>query len=224
MAKITTKFCLLLISVLLLTCKTEETPFYDSNLGSILVTVKQNNVLIPNAFIIVSPEVTFLQTDESGAALLKDVEIGSYQINAGHQMYGTGIAVADVRPGEVVGVEIILSPGAVENPVVVFTQPEEDDILDLGVTNQLSVTVSDNNDTPDEIDLEWTSSVDGFLSNESAAANGIATIAVDNLSEGEHTLQVRAIDTDGFCGGASGREWQLFSTTLARRVRGQTRA
>lgn len=193
---------LLLIPFLSITCKEEDEPIYDSEFGSIYVTVKQSNDLIPEAIVLTNPETNFFQTDFSGSVIVKDIEPQTYQILAYHPDFGTGTGAAIVKSGEVTALEIDLIPGVFENPIVNFVSPENGSELDVDTPIEFSVIVSDNDDSPPSINLEWSSNLDGLLSTQSAGSNGVASITVDNLSEGDHIIQVKAKDSDGFIGGA----------------------
>ncbi len=195
---------LLTIPVLFFTCKTNEEPFYDSALGSIYVTVKTdgNETTVPDAVIITNPETLIFQTDNSGSVIVEDIELGTYVINAFHPDFGSGGGQVTVKRGEVVGLEVNLQAGVFSNPSVDFLTPTNGVNLDLDGAHEFSVEVFDDNDNPQDISLEWSSSIDGLLSTQSAGSDGIATIIVNDLSEGVHTIQVRAEDQDGFLGGA----------------------
>ena len=193
---------LLLIPFLFTTCKENEEPTYDSNFGSIYVTVKQSNDLISEAIVLTNPETKFFQTDPSGSVIVEDIEEDTYQILAYHPDFGTGTGAAIVKQGEITAVEINLIAGVFENPIVNFVSPENGSELDVDTPIEFSVIVSDNNDSPQDISLEWSSNLDGLLSTQSAGTNGVSSITVNDLSEGDHIIQVRATDSDGFIGGA----------------------
>ena len=193
---------LLLIPLLFISCKENEEPTYDSEFGSIYVTVKQSNDLIANAIVLTNPETKFFQTDFSGSVIVRDIESETYQILAYHPDFGTGTGAAIVKQGEITAVEIDLISGVFENPIVNFVSPENGSELDLDTPIEFSVIVSDNNDSPQDISLEWSSNLDGLLSTQSAGTNGVSSITINDLSEGDHIIQVRATDSDGFIGGA----------------------
>ena len=195
---------LLTIPVLFFTCKTNEEPFYDSALGSVYVTVKMagDDITVPDAVVISNPETLIFQTDNSGSVIVEDIEPRTYIINAFHPDFGSGVGEVTVKRGEVVGLEVNLQAGVFSNPSVDFLTPANGANLDLDGAHEFSVEVFDDNDAPQDISLEWSSNIDGLLSTQSADADGIATIIVNDLSEGVHTIQVRAEDQDGLLGGA----------------------
>lgn len=201
----TTKYLFFLLSVTLfcITCKSDDDyPTYDSDFGAIYVTVKQSNNLISGAVVSTNPESNFFQTDFSGSVIVDDLEPETYQIIAYHPDYGTGTGAAIVNQGQVTSVEINLIAGVFENPIVNFVFPADGSEIDISAPAEFSATISDNSDSPQNISLEWISNLDGLLSTQSASSNGVASITVDNLSEGDHNIQIKATDSDGFIGGA----------------------
>lgn len=193
----------ILISILFATCKQDDELSYDTTFGSIFITVKHNGDVVPNANVITNPETGIFQTDFLGTTLIKDVDPATYQITALHPDYGNGIETAIVNVGQLTSVDIELAPGNVPNPTVIFISPNNGATIDIDVAAEFSIIVSDDSDSPQNINLEWTSDVDGLLSTASASPNGTAVISVADLSEGDHVIQVIATDSDGFVGGAS---------------------
>ncbi len=193
---------LFLISILFVGCKQDDQPTYDSEFGSILVTISEGGRQIPNANVLTMPQTDIYETDLSGAVILKDIEPTTYQVTAFHSDFGIGTGAAFVNNGQVTLVEIELSPGAVPNPIIDFISPLDGTIVDIDAETVFSISVADDVDNPQDISLEWTSDVDGLLSTAAASPSGNANITVSDLSEGAHTIQVRGTDSDGFIGGA----------------------
>ena len=194
-------FLLLLIPLLCLTCKPNDQPSDDSEVGSIYVTVKRSNNLVSDATIITNPETDFFQTDFSGSTIIKDVNPETYQIVASHPIFGSGTETAIVKPGEITSIEITLNSGVFESPIVSFTSPPNESELDIDTPIEFSINVNDNNDSPQNISLEWSSSIDGLLSTQSADSDGMSSLFVDDLSQGDHIIRIKATDSDGFIGG-----------------------
>ena len=61
-----------------------------------------------------------------------------------------------------------------------------------------SATVSDNEDSPEDLMLSWVSDLDGVFSTQGSDASGAVDFTVDDLSIGTHTVTVTVTDTDGF--------------------------
>ncbi len=196
-------FILILIPLLILSCKKDDDQLtFDSEFGAIYVTVYQDGIIIPDALVRAIPGNEIWLTDFSGSVIIKDLESEIYEITATHPEYGSGTGAAAVHKGEISEVDIELIPGVFEAPVVSFIFPTPGSVVDSDSPTQFSVSVSDNMDVPQNISLEWSSNIEGILSTESAQPNGVATITVNELSEGTHRLQVIATDTDGFIGGS----------------------
>jgi hypothetical protein len=82
-------------------------------------------------------------------------------------------------------------------PVLVLASPSDGDIVNEGEDLRFSATVSDSEDQPTDIAVSWTSSIDGEFSTQGADSTGEVSFRVDDLSGGDHTITVRATDTDG---------------------------
>ncbi len=82
-------------------------------------------------------------------------------------------------------------------PELTLTSPTDGDVVNEGEDLSFSATVSDSEDQPTDITLSWTSSLDGEFSTQGADSTGEVSFRVDDLSGGDHTITVRATDSDG---------------------------
>jgi hypothetical protein len=82
-------------------------------------------------------------------------------------------------------------------PVLSLSTPLDGDIVNEGEDLRFSATVTDSEDQPTDIGLSWTSSIDGEFSTQGPDSTGEVSFRVDDLSGGDHTITVRATDTDG---------------------------
>ena len=82
-------------------------------------------------------------------------------------------------------------------PDVVIIEPTMNDVFMLGAVIAFEGEVSDSEDVPTALSLEWESSIDGLFSTQGAASNGVVQFTEGNLSEGTHTITVTVTDTTG---------------------------
>ncbi|MFM2162012.1 MAG: hypothetical protein RLZZ383_1524, partial [Pseudomonadota bacterium] len=81
-------------------------------------------------------------------------------------------------------------------PTLTWIQPVAAAVLRAGDAVVFEATVADAEDPPTAMALRWTSSIDGLISEQGADSGGVAAFEAP-LSPGNHTLTVRATDTDG---------------------------
>jgi len=82
-------------------------------------------------------------------------------------------------------------------PVVEISEPEGGSTFEAGDLVLFVATVSDERDTPDSLDVSWTSSADGDLGGSSATADGRIELYTSSLSVGPHAITITVVDSDG---------------------------
>lgn len=82
-------------------------------------------------------------------------------------------------------------------PSLTVVTPEVGDVYALGAPIPFEAEVADPDEPAGALTLSWTSSLDGFLSAEGADASGLVGFSLDDLSAGDHSLEVRVTDSDG---------------------------
>ena len=81
-------------------------------------------------------------------------------------------------------------------PSITIDAPTDGDVINEGTPITFSATVSDSQDQPDSIALDWV--VDGSsISTQGATSSGEATFSDSSLTYGTYNLVVTATDTDG---------------------------
>jgi hypothetical protein len=83
-------------------------------------------------------------------------------------------------------------------PSVTLLLPASGVTFKLGDPVTFSAEVSDQEDSPTDLELEWSSSIDGVFSSQGAASSGVADFMDSTLSEGTHTVTVTVTDSTGF--------------------------
>ena len=82
-------------------------------------------------------------------------------------------------------------------PELVMTSPLDGSLFNQGEAVTFRAEVTDNEDLPPEIVLEWESNIDGLISTQGPSSSGVAQFVSTILSSGVHTMTVTARDTDG---------------------------
>ncbi len=81
-------------------------------------------------------------------------------------------------------------------PSLTIDSPLSGDLYSEGDIVTFLATVADSESSPDQVTLEWSSSLDGVISNQAPDSSGSALFAKSDLSVGEHSLTVTATDPD----------------------------
>ncbi len=82
-------------------------------------------------------------------------------------------------------------------PTLVVSTPSSGDVENDGEAVSFTGTATDNEDLPTDLSLSWNSDIDGEFSAQGPDSTGTIDLSIDSLTTGEHTLTVRATDTDG---------------------------
>ena len=82
-------------------------------------------------------------------------------------------------------------------PELVILQPTSGDILDSGKSIVFEGTVSDAEDLPNQVLIEWRSDRDGVLNTDVSDSTGLLRFTADGLQSGRHDITLTATDTDG---------------------------
>lgn len=179
--------------ILYFSCNKEEI----TKTGSIFVTViNDKSQVVPNAQISTEPITSTTKTDVTGTGIISNVPIGGYKVNAFLETMGTGSASATVSENSVTNVTIFLISNAFENPTIQINQPINEGVYNFGDDVNFSANVSDNKDAPNLLKIEWSSSIDGVLNNNSPGSSGVTSFSTKALSIGQHTITLKVTDTD----------------------------
>ncbi len=89
------------------------------------------------------------------------------------------------------------------SPTAEITSPADGAIWDEGQTIRFSATVSDLDEDPLLLLVEWSSSLDGVLSTAGADSLGSVSFERGDLQRGTHTITLRVTDTMGLYANAS---------------------
>ena len=86
-------------------------------------------------------------------------------------------------------------------PGVSITQPGSGSEYDEGEVVSFLAVVDDDQESPEELSLTWTSDVDGLLDNEGRAdGDGFVQFTTANLSPGNHVITLKVVDGDAASG------------------------
>jgi len=86
-------------------------------------------------------------------------------------------------------------------PVVTFQAPIEGSKFQVSEAVRFEAIVDDKESEPEELGLEWTSDLGGLLEDSTtASSDGLVTFTTAGLSEGLHTITLKATDSKGEIG------------------------
>ncbi|MAY82429.1 MAG: hypothetical protein CL930_16810 [Deltaproteobacteria bacterium] len=81
-------------------------------------------------------------------------------------------------------------------PIATITQPSDGAEIVAGSLVLFQATVGDEREEPNELQIEWSSNVDGILNTDDASSSGTAEFSTAGLSLGEHAISIEATDLD----------------------------
>lgn len=193
-------FVLLILLLTLWSCEKDE----SSAQGDIYVTVYTNSgtssVPIKGANVFTVPATKQSVTDEFGTAILKNLDVDSYEVYANLDGYGSGKSVVRVSGNSLEKVEIYIEQGVTTG----FT-PEIEQILPSIPANftlnekvVFSLNVKDNDSQPNDINVTLSSNLDGKLLETHPDASNNIKFETSTLSRGMHIITVTATDKDKY--------------------------
>ena len=162
--------------------------------GAIFVKVEMSSgTVVPNAQISTSPTTKSGKTDATGSLLMNDIPVGIYEVTATQSGFGSGVGSVSVKDGDVSDVTIKLVAGTYVGPTVQISQPYGGPLY-AGDEIVFVAYASHSEQSPAELTVEWSSSVDGVLNTDSPNSNGKIGFATSALSVGPHTITVKVTD------------------------------
>ena len=91
-------------------------------------------------------------------------------------------------------VDLIIS----SRPTVIITEPISNDVFNENSRVDFQAEVFDYQDSPQDLLIEWSSSIDSIFSTQSATSNGVAVANTYLLTPGTHNIELTVTDTDGY--------------------------
>jgi hypothetical protein len=82
-------------------------------------------------------------------------------------------------------------------PEVTLEAPLDGDVYNVGESIVFRASVTDAEDTPNNISISWVSSLDGPFSTQGVSSSGISQFTNSSLTAGVHTIVVTVTDSDG---------------------------
>lgn len=206
------------LSIIVLSCKTQE---IIPDQGSLFIAVKdQYGRNVSGAEITGNPIIPQSNTDSFGSILVKDLNVGTYELIANKAQYGSGKAVAVVKSKDVTSVNISLEYGVFASfaPMVTIAFPVQPANYAVGESILFKAYVKDN-DTPfEKLTMRWESNLDGLISESGADKDGISTFSTTKLSANNHIIRLIVKDQSGNIG----RDSILVSTLSPKEIKLET--
>jgi len=188
---------LLCIVLLSLSCTKTEEPKVEPK-GSVYVTVFYLSERVPGSQISTEPATQIVTSDLTGSAIISNVPVGGYKVNALNQDIGSGSASVTVSENRVTNVTINLIKGVFENPQIKIESPIDLSSHNVGDVVNFSASVSDAKDAPNALTIEWSSDRDGVLNTGLVNSEGITFFSTNSLSEGKHIITLKVRDSDNY--------------------------
>lgn len=82
-------------------------------------------------------------------------------------------------------------------PTLTLITPSDGDVVSQGADVRFSATVSDSEDVPTDLLIDWVSDLDGTISSAGADSTGAVSFRTRALTSGDHAITVTVTDTDG---------------------------
>jgi hypothetical protein len=194
-------FLILILLFALWSCDNDES---SGEKGDIYVTVYTNSggssIPIKGANIFTVPATKQAITDEFGTAILKGLDVDSYEVYANLDGFGSGKSVVRVSVNSLEKVSVYIEKGVTTG----FT-PEIEQILpsipanfSLNEKIVFSLNVKDNDSQPNDINVILSSNLDGKLSETHPDASNNIKFETSTLSKGKHIITVTATDKDKY--------------------------
>lgn len=191
---------ILVLIVGLTACKKNEDdeipPVIHEGSGSILVNVFVNGQPVSDAVVTTEPESNEGTTNASGSVLIENVSEGIYHVFATNNEIGSGSGAVVVDPGGVSNLTINLIPGVFDGPMVDIISLAPQTVA-IGDTVTVTALVFDIVDENEDINFEWSTDVDGVISNEGVGESGNAILDYVFETLGQRTLTVTATNSEG---------------------------
>lgn len=214
------KILLILTSIIfiLLGCKTQE---ILPDQGSLYISVKdQYGRIVSGANITGNPAIPESNTDNFGSVLVKNLNVGTYELIANKAQYGSGKAVAVVKTNDVTSVNIGLEYGVYASfaPTAKIAFPVQPANYAVGESILFKAYVADNDTPLEKLTVRWESSVDGLINESNADKDGVSTFSTTKLSANSHIIRLIVKDQSGNVG----RDSILVSTLSPKEIKLET--
>lgn len=188
------------IVMALLGCE-EETPKETGDLSVIVIMdSRYSSTPLENAEIYTKPSTFQVKTDAFGSALLKGLEVGSYEVFASFEDVGSGKATVYINPDELTDITITIVEGVTTGiaPTVSLVLPALPALFSYGEEINFSADVSDKDTPIESLKVSWESDLDGVIHSGSPGKSGYSSFSKSDLSRGIHTITLTVEDADGY--------------------------
>ncbi|MBD2754867.1 carboxypeptidase-like regulatory domain-containing protein [Spirosoma validum] len=187
----------LLFLLLFISCQPKEVP---AEKGNIYIQVRdQYGRAVANAVLSAEPTLPEYKTDEFGTVLLKEVNVGSYEIIARKDNYGSGKTAVQVKANDITNATIVLEQGKFVSfaPTVRIEFPTRPANFSLDEPILFKGYVSDNDTGNESLDVKWESNKDGLLNSDKPDKDGVTTFSTNKLSKATHFITLTVKDKSG---------------------------
>ncbi len=161
----------------------------------LVVNVNSNGSPVPKGVkVVTNPFTIIAETDAFGQAQFENIPLGYYTVYSYIPMFGSGKTFTEVKKG-VNDINVNLIPGVLVEPAVYIVSPDQGQGFAVGDQIEFIAYVSDNNNEPEILQIQWESDVDGILGTSVADTSGKVTFSIATLSAAEHYIKLTATNT-----------------------------
>src|SRR5690554_893781 len=174
----------------------DNDPVVQEEAGSIFVTVVSDGQPVPGAVVSSEPGGLEGTTDVSGNLMINNVAVDIYHLFATKSNIGTGSRAVAVDAGDVSNVTIHLIPGVFVGPMVsIFNVSPQ--YTGIGDTLTVQAMVYDAIDEIEDLNFEWSTNLDGVISNAGIGESGYAILEHAFETSGQRTITLTVTNSEG---------------------------
>jgi hypothetical protein len=190
--------CLSVFLITLVGCQ-KEVVFVETGDLSVSV-VSEYSEPIENVDVYTKPPTKQGKTDAFGSVLLKDLEIGSYEVYASLKNVGSGKSIVNIKLDDITESTIRLIRGANVGivPTIELILPTLPAEFAQGEKISFSADVSDDKTPVTSLKTKWVSNLDGVLNSNPPSPTGNSSFSTTSLSRGIHEITLTVEDGDGY--------------------------
>ncbi|CAM2764818.1 hypothetical protein SAMN05444143_103219 [Flavobacterium succinicans] len=194
-------FAALFVLLTLLACDKDES---SSSKGDLYVKVFMNNGFskfpAKGVSVFTVPPTKQVTTDEFGGAILKDIDVASYEVYANLDGYGSGKTAVRVSANSLEEAEILIEQGVKTGFTPEITQilPSLPASFSLNEKIVFSFDVRDSDSKASDITVVISSNLDGKLLETRPDASNNVKFETTKLTRGKHIVTVTATDKDKY--------------------------
>lgn len=196
----TNSIYLIALLAVLLGCEKDEAPKITGDLSINVKMSGYNNYPLENAEVYTKPATVQGKTDAFGSVLLKELEVGSYEVFATYEDVGSGKTTVNIKVDELAETTITIVKGVNAGiaPTINLILPGQPAEFSFGEEINFSAEVNDEETPLKSLKVKWESDLDGLINSDPPNSSGNISFSTSSLSRGLHTITLTVEDGDGY--------------------------